>query len=130
MLILTIRTETPEAELGLYLNDRKLDYFKWQAHRELSETIHTNIDKLLHKNNFSFNDLVGLIVYSGPGSFTGLRIGFSVANALAYSLKLKIVSTNGDTWINDGINQLKTVEIFEPVFPFYGAEVNITKAKK
>ncbi len=130
MLILTLRTEKPEAELGLYSNNQQLDYFKWQAHRELSDTILTKIDELLQTNNLSLNDLDGIIIYKGPGSFTGLRIGFSVANALAYSLKLKITSTNEDNWIEEGINQLKSIDTFKPVFPFYGAEVNITKAKK
>ena len=45
MLVLTLRTEKPEAEIGLYLDNKKLDYLSWQAHRELSNTIHINIAK-------------------------------------------------------------------------------------
>ena len=130
MLILTLRTEKPEAELGLYQDNKQIDYFKWQAHRELSDTIHSNIQKLLSKNNFDLTNLEGLIIYKGPGSFTGLRIGFSVANALAYSLGCKIVSTNEEDWIKQGIELLKTSDVSVQVFPFYGAEVNITKPKK
>ena len=130
MLILTLRTEKPEAELGLYDDYKKLAYFKWQAHRELSDTIHININKLLRSNNLDLNDLEDLIIYSGPGSFTGLRIGFSVANALAYSQGYKIVSTNEEDWIRQGIDLLKTTKTTKQVFPFYGVDVNITKAKK
>jgi tRNA threonylcarbamoyladenosine biosynthesis protein TsaB len=130
MLILTIRTDKPEAELGLYQDYKKLDYFLWQAHRELSDTIHLNIDKLLKKNNSNLSDIEGLIIYKGPGSFTGLRIGFSLANALAYSLNCSIVATNEEDWIKQGVTLLKATEASKQAFPFYGAEVNITKAKK
>ncbi len=130
MLILTIRTENPEAELGLYIVNKKLDYYVWHADRELSETILTNIKKLLVKNSYTLEDLGGIIIYQGPGSFTGLRIGFSVANTLAYSLDCRIVTTNEDNWIHQGIELLQTTETSKQVFPFYGAEANITQAKK
>ena len=130
MLLLTLRTEKPQAEIGIYKDYKKLDYFKWQAHRELSDTFHTNIDKLLKNNNLNLNDLNGLIIYKGPGSFTGLRIGFSVANALAYSLECNIVATNDDDWIEQGLELFKNKKTSKQVFPFYGAEVNITQAKK
>jgi hypothetical protein len=36
MLILTIRTDKPEAEIGLFSDKDKLDYVIWQAHRQLA----------------------------------------------------------------------------------------------
>ena len=106
MLILTLRTEKPEAEIGIYLDHEKKEYLTWQAHRELSDTIHENILKLLNQDKIDFKDIEGIVIYKGPGSFTGLRIGFSVANALAYSLSIPIVATNEKTWITEGIDLL------------------------
>lgn len=47
MTILTIRTDKPEAEVGLFEGDEELAYEKWQAHRQLSLTIHNKIRDLL-----------------------------------------------------------------------------------
>ena len=130
MLTLTIRTDKPEAELGLYQDAKKLDYYSWPAHRELSDTIHNQMRTLLNKNKYNFEDIQGLIIYKGPGSFTGLRIGFSVANTFAYSLDCPIVTTNDSDWIEQGLELLKNSKSTKPVFPFYGSEVHITKPRK
>src|SRR3989304_194143 len=86
MIILALRTDKPEAELYLYDGKTEPSKLKWQAHRELSGTIHKQIDKILNKSSKSLSDIDSIVVFKGPGSFTGLRIGLSVANDLAYSL--------------------------------------------
>lgn len=48
------------------------------------------IEKLLNQNNLEYKDLIGIEVTTGPGSFTGLRVGVSVANALGYSLGIPV----------------------------------------
>lgn len=48
------------------------------------------INKLLFKNNLSFVDLSQIEIETGPGSFTGLRVGVSVANALGFSLRIPV----------------------------------------
>ena len=47
MIILTIRTDKPEAEIGLFEGGKKLAYKSWSAHRQLAETLHTHIRDLL-----------------------------------------------------------------------------------
>ncbi len=130
MLILTIRTDKPESELGLYDGGVKVDYYKWQAHRELAESLHSKIAELLEKNKKMVEDIEGIVIYKGPGSFTGLRIGISVANALAYSLDIPIVSTTSDNWKENGLEMLKSSQNDKQVTPEYGAPVHITTPKK
>jgi tRNA threonylcarbamoyladenosine biosynthesis protein TsaB len=48
------------------------------------------IEKILKKNNLGFKDLKGIDVETGPGSFTGIRVGVSVANALGFSLGIPV----------------------------------------
>lgn len=48
------------------------------------------IDKLLKKCHTKIEDLSEIKVNPGPGSYTGLRVGASIANALSYLLNLKI----------------------------------------
>ncbi len=50
MLILTIKTDQTTAEVGLYEDEQRLAYEAWEAHRELSVTVHTKIQELLTKN--------------------------------------------------------------------------------
>lgn len=129
MLILTIRTDKPEAEIGLYDSQNQLAYEVWEAHRELAETIHQKIADLLKSQNKDWNDIEGIVVYKGPGSFTGLRIGISLANTLAYSLDAPIAATQDD-WIENGIAKISRGCTDQIVVPEYGAPVHITKPKK
>src|SRR5690242_2313426 len=106
MIILTIRTDKPEAEIGLYDDERQLVHHTWQAHRQLAETLHQAIKDILKKSQHGWSDLKGVVVYQGPGSFTGLRIGVSVANALAYSEQIPIVGSTEEKWARHGIQKL------------------------
>lgn len=128
MLILTIRTDKPEAELALYDNDQQLIEIAWQAHRELAETIHIKIKELLQDRTLA--QLEGIVCYEGPGSFTGLRIGLSVANALASGLSIPIIAATGDDWQLQGIRQLRQGANAILALPVYGAPVHITEQKK
>ena len=129
MIILTIRTDKPEAELGLYEGDKQLDYETWEAHRQLAETLHIKLRDLLGGQGLALQQLGGIIVYRGPGSFTGLRIGLSVANALAYSLGISIVA-EADDWIERGIQRLAAGESDKIVLPEYGQPADVTTPRK
>lgn len=129
-MILTIRTDKPESEIGLFDGREKLAYETWQAHRQLAETIHKKIQELLAGNSKELEGITGIVVYEGPGSFTGLRIGMSVANALAYSLDVPIVAFGGDDWLTQGIEALASSPSKTPVSPEYGSAANVTKPRK
>lgn len=130
MLVLTLRTDKPEAELGLYTDDKQIDYESWQAHRELSETIHKKLDELLTRQGKSLQDVGGIVGFQGPGSFTGLRIGLTVANTLAYGLGIPALTSAGDDWQKTGIQRLKAGEADKVLLPEYGSSPHITKPKK
>lgn len=130
MLILTLRTDKIESEIGLYNDHNQLTYHTWQAHRILAETLHSQIAELLKSVDLSFDNIEGIVVYNGPGSFTGLRIGISVANALAYSLSIPIVGVTGENWRDIGRGQLISGAGHDIVMPDYGSEPHITTSKK
>ena len=137
MIILTIRTDKPEAELGLYSagqsgNDaqKQLAYETWEAHRQLADTIHLKIRALLQSVDKDWGDIQGIVGFQGPGSFTGLRIGLTVANTIAYAQHIPIVATNGNDWIMHGVNRLIYGENDTIALPEYGSEANITKPRK
>lgn len=130
MLILTLRTDKPEAELGLFDGESELAHMTWAAHRQLAETIHMKIRELLDSQHKRLEDLDGIVMYQGPGSFTGLRIGLSVGNALASSFDVPISGQTGDKWRETGIKVLLDGSGEKIVLPEYGAPVHITAPKK
>lgn len=130
MLILTLRTDKPEAEIGLFEDEKQLAYETWQAHRQLAETIHIKIEKLLKSTGKVLDQLEGLVVYEGPGSFTGLRIGLSVANVLAYSFNIPIIGSGGEQWATEGVAALQAGKGQQQTSPVYGAQVHTTAPRK
>lgn len=130
MLLLTIRTDKPEAEIGLYEDDKQLAYQIWQAHRQLAETLHRRIDELLRQQHKELKQLQGIVCYKGPGSFTGLRIGLTAGNALAYGMRIAIVAADGNDWQARGIARLLDGGNDRLALPEYGADVHITLPKR
>ena len=55
-----------------------------------SQSLLNLIDEILKKEGKTTKDLNSLKVNSGPGSYTGLKVGTAVANALAWSLKIPV----------------------------------------
>lgn len=130
MIILTIRTDKPEAEIGLYDGHAQLAYETWQAHRQLAETLHQKVEALLAAQQKTWSDIGGIACYRGPGSFTGLRIGLTVANTVGYSLGIPVVGSQDPNWLEAGIGKLLSGENDHDVLPFYGADVHITAPRK
>lgn len=130
MIILTIRTDKPNSELGLYRDESRIAYIIWESHRRLAETIHLKINKLMRHQNMKLKDIQAIIVFKGPGSFTGLRIGLSVANALASGLQIAIVGSQDKDWVKQGVLKLQKAKNDVIVMPEYGALPNVSQPKK
>jgi tRNA threonylcarbamoyladenosine biosynthesis protein TsaB len=121
--ILYLDTSEPTATLAIFAAGEKIAEQKWEAPRELSKTLNQRYSHILKNVRMSGEDLAGICVFVGPGSFTGLRIGISFANGLAYALGIPIYGTKKQGEL-DLENPQKTI------VPFYGAEPKITKPKK
>lgn len=75
--------------------------------------------------------LTGVIVVSGPGHFSGVRHGVTVANALAYALQIPVVGVekseegNEKVLLERGLKMLKKSKLGKYVVPIYGKEPTI-----
>ena len=127
-MYLAIRSDKPEAELYVLSNDGRILKQKiWDAGRTLARDLPGETDELLTGD---YDQLNGVIAYKGPGSFTGLRIGITVANAIAYGKSIAIVGVAGDDWLANGVSRLNSGANDEVVLPEYGAAPHITPPRK
>lgn len=90
MKTLFISTYNEIITIGLLFND-KLKVQK-QEISSRNHSIYTVplIDETLKEANINVHDLDEILVINGPGSFTGVRLGITVAKTLAYTLKIPI----------------------------------------
>lgn len=128
-MLLTIKTDSPEASIGLLRDGKTIARYSWQAGRKLSNQLLMEIERLLKSAEGSPKDITGIIAFVGPGSFTGLRIGLTIANTMAYSLQIPIAGAIGENWQADGIRRLDSAKPGIFVVPYYGREANITQPK-
>lgn len=111
-MILFIDTHTELITIALKTND---NLFIKTKESEYSHSIYTMpmIEELFKENNLNVKDLDEIIVVNGPGSFTGIRIGLSIAKTIAYALNLKIhtISSLKAYLISSDINEEKMAVI-------------------
>ncbi len=89
-VVLFIDTSSNEkAEVALEI-DGKMQEVTKKLDRRKAQIVLPMINTLLKKNDLSPLDLTGIEVKTGPGSFTGLRVGVSIANTLGMYLEIPI----------------------------------------
>ena len=98
--VLKLDNNTYEAELG----------------RDMAEKLFDFIEEKLKENHKTWQDITAITYMSGPGSFTGLRIGAAVVNTLADQLNIPLYDHHGNK---------KPI-----ILPDYGREANISAPKK
>lgn len=86
MITLFIDTCHHNLMVGVYEDDKELSLVNEVNDNHLSERLLPLIEKTVSSVNLDINDINNIIVANGPGSFTGVRIGVTVAKTLAYSL--------------------------------------------
>ncbi len=85
-LLLAIDTSTTVASVALFDGEQVLAECTWVAGREHSRQLAPEVAHLLALAGRSIEDVTGLVAARGPGSFTGVRVGLSVAKGLAAGL--------------------------------------------
>lgn len=93
--ILHIDTSTKVCSIALSSNGELIDYTSYVGDGFVhSELLTSFIENTLHKNHLTPKDLSAISVASGPGSYTGLRIGVSSAKGLCYALNIPLIAIN------------------------------------
>ena len=108
---LYLDTSTPTCTLRLDGKEyqEKLGY-------DMAEKLHGFIQEKLVENHATWQDITEISFMSGPGSFTGLRIGATIVNALADQLQVPLYDHHGKK--------------HQVILPEYGRPANISKPRK
>lgn len=89
-VLLALDTSTDRAAIGLK-NGASFTELAWPAGRSQTTSLLMAIDWLLDMNGLSTDDLEAIAVASGPGTFTGLRVGLSLAKGLVLARDLPLI---------------------------------------
>jgi len=94
MFILAIDTSSEVSSLGISSEDGPLASIQWSRGISSSKNLTGFTKLLLEKIGLKINDIDALAISSGPGSFTGLRVGLAFAKGLAWSLSKPLFAVN------------------------------------
>ncbi|MCK5729497.1 MAG: tRNA (adenosine(37)-N6)-threonylcarbamoyltransferase complex dimerization subunit type 1 TsaB [Draconibacterium sp.] len=123
-LILNIETSTEVCSVTISENGKLLHIKETLEGLSHSELLTVFIEELFAENDLNLNELDAVAVSKGPGSYTGLRIGVSVAKGLCYGLEIPLIAVNSleTMGINAALNYSENV-LFCPMIDARRMEV-------
>ena len=92
MISMFIDTSLSDVSIALLKNGKLLSLIHDNIPGEHSIYVSKYIEDILKENNILPKDVNEIIVLNGPGSFTGIRIGVTIAKIFAYLLNIRIVT--------------------------------------
>ncbi len=144
-VILQIETATTSCSVALAI-DGKVVAFKQINERNIhAEVITLFIDELVASANLTYDNLDAIAVSSGPGSYTGLRIGVSTAKGLCFALDKPLIAIetleamaygiihSDDFTVDEGallcpMIDARRMEVYCALFDAHGQKVRSTSA--
>lgn len=91
-LILNIDSSTTICSVALAKDGDILDIRENSEGLNHSQLLAVYVDEILKDNNYSVSDLDAIAISQGPGSYTGLRIGTSLAKGLCFGANLPLIA--------------------------------------
>jgi tRNA threonylcarbamoyladenosine biosynthesis protein TsaB len=117
MLLLALDTATETGSLALVAADRVLLEYSLESPNAFLTCLMPGVAAILRNSGREIADLTAVAVSTGPGNFTGLRIGLATAKTLAWSLQCPLVP-------------VPTLEVLAAQFPFHPHPVGVVMDAK
>lgn len=127
--ILFLKTADATCQVGILLGEEMREW-SWESGRGLADGLLKFLQQCLGECGLAFADLTGIVAFRGPGSYTSLRIGLTVANTLADGLKIPIIGAETDDWQKLGLEALSSGENQRLITPIYLQPAVITPPRK
>lgn len=102
MKLLALTTSGVRAQLGLFLDGKPL-VLENPNPRQHSEWLHAALDEQFRRLGLTAADLTGVAVDLGPGSFTGLRVGFQLAQSFVYANRTPLFTATSSAILAEGL---------------------------
>jgi len=124
MLTLFIDTIEERNQIIIFRDEKILVKKSWLVRRDNGVNLFSSLKTILNSAKIKLKDCKEIVVVSGPGGFSAVRIGVTAANLLAFSLNIPVCGVKKE---EDIFSKRKMQSEF--VAPFYICDPNITKKK-
>ena len=121
-LILSLETATTNCSVALASDGKVMASRSINSGYSHAEKINVFIEEIIAQANVTLKDLKAVAVSSGPGSYTGLRIGISTAKGLCYALDIPLIAINTLDAMAQGMNSMQD-ELIVPMLDARRMEV-------
>lgn len=130
MFWLACETSTEHGSLALFENEKLLSERAWARHESHSEFITLSLQEIQSDTKISLQNINFLAVGTGPGSFTGIRVGINFMRTLGFALKVPILNLNSLHLLalQPGLRSGLSIRVLQYAFRnlAYSAEYEIT----
>jgi len=103
--LLHIDTTSEIAMIGLSIQDQIIAQVTNQASQQHASVVQTSIESICKEHSFDLNQLDGIVVTLGPGSYTGMRVGLASAKGIAYALDKPLIGLSSLALIAKAANK-------------------------
>ena len=93
-LLLSLETSTQFCSVAIHRDGAVLSSKLMEAPRSAASQLAVMIEEVVKDSGVTMKQLNGVVIASGPGSYTGLRIGVATAKGLCYALNIPLISVN------------------------------------
>ena len=90
MISLFIDTALSYIRIALFKDDKLIDSINEKCEKNMSALFDSKVEELFKRNNLELTEVNKIYTVTGPGSFTGIRVGMTFSKVLAMALKEKI----------------------------------------
>ncbi len=120
-LILSIDSSSNLCAVALSDNNKLIASYSLYLKNIHDKILTKNINRVLKDVGIKVSDLKSVAISAGPGSFTGLRVGISLAKALTFENNPKLIAVSStEVWAYPLINQTKNISVMiKSHGPFY-----------
>ena len=91
-LILNLESSTEVCSASLSKDGKMVDLIENTEGQNHARLLSVFANQLMKNNNIAFNQLNAVAISKGPGSYTGLRIGVSLAKGICYAAQIPLIA--------------------------------------
>ena len=90
MISLFVDTALSYIRIALFRDEELIDFINEKCDKNMSSLFDIRVRDIFSRNNLDYKDVDKIYTVTGPGSFTGIRVGMTFSKVLAFSLNKKI----------------------------------------